>query len=293
MRHRLGADPLLRTHLRCQWLSTSTSATTAAGHDHVRGRADVVRPRARLGVRVQPRGGGALLRAAIAADPGARWRTGASPTRSGPTTTSRGSSSTRPTWPTSLDRGARGRRAGAWPPRRRHAGRAGAGARRSRPATRRAAAAGGRLGVERGYADAMRGGLRRAPRRPRRRRAVRRRADEPDARGSCGTSRTGEPAAGARTAEAADGAGAGARRPGGRSHPGRAAHVHPPDGDVAAARGRAAGGRPAARPGARRRPPAAHADPHRRAVRRLPQRDRRRTRRRSPPTRSSSPGRAR
>ncbi len=65
--------------------------------------------------------------------------------------------------------------------------------------------------------------------------------------------------------------GAGRARAGHGRHrsapPGSAAHLHPHDGDVAppgAGDGRC---RPAARAGARRRPPRAHADPHRRAVR--------------------------
>src|SRR5262249_34689723 len=66
------------------------------------------------------------------------------------------------------------------------------------------------------------------------------------------------------------GPGAGARTAGGHGASGRAAHVHPPDGDVAPPRARPPGGRRAARAGSRWRSPAAHADPHRRAVRGLP-----------------------
>ena len=61
-----------------------------------------------------------------------------------------------------------------------------------------------------------------------------------------------------------------ARRGLGASRP--AAHVHPPDGNVAASRARAAPRRSPEHPGARCGPSAAHGHPHRRALRRLRER---------------------
>ena len=100
--------------------------------------------------------------------------------------------------------------------------------------------------------------------------------------------KTGGVAEGAGTAEAVDGAGERLpRHPGLVGPSGPAASLRPSDGDVAVPAARAAGGRPAARSGARCRPPDPHADPHRRAVRPLPRRRWSTTRRRSSPTASS------
>ena len=111
------------------------------------------------------------------------------------------------------------------------------------------------------------------PRRPRRRGAVRRGSDERHSVADVGppdraTGRGRPHRRGARRTRARP------RHARGEEAPGRAAHVPAPDGDVPDAGGRLRGRRPAPRPGPRRRPPAAHALPHRRADRRLPGRDR-------------------
>ncbi len=110
--------------------------------------------------------------------------------------------------------------------------------------------------------------LSRASRRPRRRGALRRRADEPHAVGAVG-SLHGPAARGRGDARGQGGARARARTSRRPRPPGARAPLRAPDGDVAVPRAGAAGrGRAAvARP--RRRPPRAHADAHRRAVRRL------------------------
>ena len=80
---------------------------------------------------------------------------------------------------------------------------------------------------------------------------------------------TGLPSEGAATLEAKEVLERALERPGGRAHPGLAAPLRAPDGDVAVPRAGAAGRRRAALARPRRRPPRAHADAHRRAVRRL------------------------
>ena len=105
--------------------------------------------------------------------------------------------------------------------------------------------------------------------------------------------RSGTPADGAHTAEAQDVLERAVGLPGGRSHPGVLhMYIHLMEMSPAAGTG-AAGSRLAAEPGPGRRPPAAHADPHRRAAAATTAAWSRRIRRRSPPTRGSPRGRAR
>ena len=78
---------------------------------------------------------------------------------------------------------------------------------------------------------------------------------------------TGEPAPGSRVVEAKRILDDALATPAGREHPGVLhLYLHAMEMSATPARS-AARGRPAARPGARRRPSAAHAQPHRRAVR--------------------------
>ena len=82
--------------------------------------------------------------------------------------------------------------------------------------------------------------------------------------------RTGEPAPGSRVVEAKRILDDALATPAGREHP-VILHLYLHTMEMSAhPAGGAAGRGPAARPGARRRPPAAHAQPHRRAVRQLP-----------------------
>ena len=103
---------------------------------------------------------------------------------------------------------------------------------------------------------------------------------------------TGLPSEGAATLEAKEVLERALERPGGRRHPGAGAPLRAPDGDVAVSGAGAAGGRRAALAGSRRRPPGAHADAHRRAVRRLQEHARVATCARSRSTRSTSRARA-
>ena len=195
---------------------------------------------------------------AIGGRPGsARWPTGDWPTRWARTTTSRGRPSTRRTcprpWPGPTPRRGPPPRPRPWPRCRRPSGRSSQALASRYPS---AEPAGDCAAWNRGYADAMRAAYREHPgdldvavlfadalmnltpwaavghqdRRASRRRRHHRGAGRARAR------RWPPPAAAA--------------------HPGAAAPVHPPDGDVAAARGRAVGRRPAARPGPGRRAPA-------------------------------------
>ena len=101
--------------------------------------------------------------------------------------------------------------------------------------------------------------------RPGRRGAVRGSDHEPDAVGAVGPevrSRCGR--SGHDGGDSGPGTGHGAARGPGRSTPRRpAAHVQPPDGDVASSGAGVARMRPIAGPGPRRRTPAPHAHPHR------------------------------
>ena len=209
-------------------------------------------------LRVQPRGGGALLRARGRGRP--RLRDGALGhrlRRSAPTTTRPGTPSTRQDLADAVARH-------ATPPSRRalgagrpgHAGRAGADRRAAGAATRRPTPAEDCTVWNDAYADAMRDVYARVPRRPRRRGAVRRGADEPHAVAAVGPrhrrSRPRAPTPPRRSTvlERAHRAARGARHPGLLHLYVHAMEMSPyPERALQAAR-------PAARPRPRRRPPA-------------------------------------
>ena len=214
-----------------------------------------------------------------------RWRTGASPTPRARTTTSSGTPSTKMTC---------ARRCVA----------------RERPAVRAVglAATGSRLerdligALEARYPsdqpdgdlDAAKrrlrgrdgGGVPRAPRRSRHRGAVRRRAAEHHRVVAVGprVRTAGRRSTDDRGQGRARGGDAGARRDDPSRDP---ALLHPPDGDVAAARGRPGRRRCPASAGAGRRASGPHADAHRRPRRRLRAGDHRQRAQRSPPTTGS------
>ena len=231
----------------------------------------MVRPGAGVVLRLRPRGGGALLPA------GGRAR---SRLRDGPVgdrlrrrpLLQQAVEQVRPGRPRGHPgRGPHRHPAGAGAHREHEPG--GAGAHRSARAALSLAGAGRRLRpVERRLRRCDARGVPLVPGRPGRMRAVRRGAHEPHPLGLVGP-RDGRAGRGRGHPGSARGARRRHERPGsgGRAGPPRpAAHVPARPGDVPASGAGVARGRPPARPRARRRPPAAHAHPHRRPVRGLP-----------------------